>query len=201
MSIKGHEYTVQNGVNRSKVGKTLYSLSTILTALIISLFIRYITWFESVPTLISTVMLTIIIFYTVYYSFNNWLWKLRAISGLLKIPNISGTWSCNGKSDYEDFNWHGNVRIIQSWDKIRIVLTTEQSSSESISAVIIYDDVHGYKLVYNYENRPNSLDDKSLKTHIGFADLNIVNGNDEASGHYYNVSGRKTSGKIIWIKE
>lgn len=188
-------------MNRSKVGKTLYSLSAILTALIVSQLITYIAWFKSVPTLISTMILTIILFYIIYYSFNNWIWKIKPISKLLKLPNISGAWLCNGKSDHENFNWHGNVRIIQSWDKIRIVLTTEQSSSESISAVIIYDDVHGYKLVYNYENRPKSLDNKSLKTHIGFADLNIVNGDDEASGHYYNVSGRKTSGIITWIKE
>lgn len=201
MSIKGHEYTVQNGMNRSKVGKTLYSLSAILTALIVSKLIRYIIWFESVPTLISTVILTIIFFYIIYYSFNNLIWKLKPISKLLKLPNISGAWSCNGKSDHENFNWHGNVQIIQSWDKIRIVLTTEQSSSESISAVIIYDDIHGYKLVYNYENRPNSLDDKRLRTHIGFVDLNIVNGNNKATGDYYNVSGRRTSGKIIWTKE
>ena len=201
MSIRGHEYTIQNGMNRSKVGKTLYSLSTILTALIVSQFIRYITWFESVPTLISTVILTIIIFYIVYYSFNNWIWKLRPISGLLKLPDISGTWSCNGKSDYEDFNWHGKIKIVQSWDKIRINLTTERSSSESISAVIIYDDIHGYKLVYNYENKPNSLDDTSLRTHVGFVDLNLDYSNSQAAGYYYNVSGRKTSGEIIWNKK
>ncbi|WP_201554763.1 hypothetical protein [Psychrobacter sp. 72-O-c] len=201
MSIKGHEYTVQNGMNRSKVGKTLYSLSTILTALIVSQLIRYLTWFESVPTLISTVLLTIISFYIVYNSFNNWLWKLKPISKLLKLPDISGNWSCNGKSDHENFNWYGKVQITQSWDKIRIVLTTEQSSSESISAAITYDDIRGYKLVYNYENRPNSLDDTNLRTHIGFVDLNIGNENNVATGHYYNVSGRKTSGKITWNKE
>lgn len=201
MSIKGHEYTVQNGMNRSKVGKTLYSLSTILTALIVSQLIRYLTWFESVPTLISTVILTIILFYIIYYSFNNWVWKLKPISKLLKLPNISGAWSCDGKSDHESFNWHGNVQITQSWDKIRIVLTTEQSSSESILAAITYDDIRGYKLVYNYENKPNSLDDTSLRTHIGFVDLNISAENNSASGNYYNVSGRKTSGKITWNKK
>jgi len=201
VSIKGHEYTVQNGMNRSKVGKTLYSLSTILTALIVSQLIRYLIWFESVPTLISTVILTIILFYVIYYSFNNWIWKLRPVSGLLKLPNISGTWSCNGKSNYENFNWHGKVQIIQSWDKIRITLITERSSSESISAVIIYDDIHGYKLVYNYENKPNSLDDTNLRTHVGFVDLNLDYSNNKATGYYYNVSGRKTSGEIIWIKK
>lgn len=201
MSIKGHEYTIQNGMNRSKVGKTLYSLSAILTALIVSQLIRYITWFESVPPLISTVMLTIIVFYIVYYSFNNWIWKLKPISELLKLPNISGTWSCDATSDYKKVNWQGNLQIIQSWDKIRIVLTTDQSSSESISAAIIYDDIRGYKLVYNYENRPNSLDDTNLRTHIGFVDLNISNEKNKAIGHYYNVSGRKTSGEITWIKK
>lgn len=201
MSIKGHEYTVQNGMNRSKVGKTLYSLSAILTALIVSQLIKYITWFESVPTLISTVILTIILFYVVYYSFNNWLWKLSSISELLKLPDISGAWLCNGKSEHENSNWHGKIQITQSWDKIRITLTTEESSSESISAAIIYDDIHGYKLVYNYENKPNSLDDPSLRTHVGFADLNLDCKNNQATGHYYNVRGRKTSGKIIWIKK
>lgn len=201
MSIKGHEYTIQNGINRSKVGKTLYSLSAILTALIVSQLISYIAWFESVPTLISTVLITIISFYIVYYSFNKWLWKLTFISKLLNLPDISGNWTCNGKSDHESFNWHGKVQITQSWDKIRITLTTERSSSESISAAIIYDDIHGYKLVYNYENKPNSLDDPSLRTHVGFVDLNLGYSNNQAAGYYYNVSGRKTSGEIIWIKK
>ena len=84
---------------------------------------------------------------------------------------------------------------------MRIVLITDKSSSESVSAAIIYDDIKGYRLVYNYRNQPDSLDDESLKTHIGFVELKLDLDKNQASGNYYNVSGRKTFGNFIWTRK
>ena len=35
MSINGHEYCVHNGINRSNIGKIIYSLASIISSLII----------------------------------------------------------------------------------------------------------------------------------------------------------------------
>ncbi|WP_157833219.1 hypothetical protein [Acinetobacter nosocomialis] len=98
------------------------------------------------------------------------------------------------------FSWTAKIKITQTWDRLRIVFITENSSSESVSAAIIYDDIKGYTLVYNYRNQPDSLDDEHLKTHIGFVELKLDLDKNQAIGNYYNVSGRKTFGKFIWTR-
>ncbi|MFV5492730.1 hypothetical protein VXQ04_01495 [Acinetobacter towneri] len=201
MIIKGHEYTVQNGSNRSNIGKSIYAIAALLAGGVSVVFIKCFAWFSSIPNFISTAILTASLFFIFYYAFNNWVWKLKFISDFLKFPNISGDWVCKGESSFENLSWQAQVKITQTWDRIRIVLITDKSSSESVSAAIIYDDVKGYTLVYNYRNQPDSLDDEQLKTHIGFVELKLDLNNNQASGNYYNVSGRKTFGNFIWARK
>ncbi len=201
MIVKGHEYTVQNGSNRSNMGKTIYAIAALLAGGLSVVFIKCFTWFSSIPNFISTASLTALLFFVFYYAFNNWIWKLKFISDFLKFPNISGDWLCNGTSSFENYSWQAKVKITQTWDRIRIVLITDKSSSESVSAAIIYDDIKGYRLVYNYRNQPDSLDNESLKTHIGFVELKLDLDKNQASGNYYNVSGRKTFGNFIWTRQ
>lgn len=201
MSSKGHEYTVQNGCNRSNIGKTIYAFSALLAGGLSLIFIKCFTQFSSIPDFILTAILTALLFFIFYYAFNNWIWKIKIVSNFLKFPDISGNWVCNGVSSFENFSWQAQVKIIQTWDRIRIVLITDKSSSESISTAIIYDDIKGYRLVYNYRNQPDSLDDESLKTHIGFVELKLDLDKNQASGNYYNVSGRKTFGNFFWTRQ
>ncbi|EXI08889.1 hypothetical protein APD05_08345 [Acinetobacter nosocomialis] len=200
MFSKGHEYTVQNGSNRSNIGKTIYAIAAFLAGGLSLVFIEYFAWFPNIPNFISTAILTALLFFVIYYSFNHWIWKVKYISKFLKFPNISGDWNCNGISSFEEFSWTAKIKITQTWDRLRIVFITENSSSESVSAAIIYDDIKGYTLVYNYRNQPDSLDDEHLKTHIGFVELKLDLDKNQAIGNYYNVSGRKTFGKFIWTR-
>ncbi len=201
MLSKGHEYTVQNGTNRSNIGKTIYPLAAFLAGGLSLILIKCFSWFPSIPNFISTAFLTALLFFILYYSFNHWIWKSKYISKFLKFPNISGDWVCKGESSFENLSWQAQVKITQTWDRMRIVLITDKSSSESVSAAIIYDDIKGYRLVYNYRNQPDSLDDESLKTHIGFVELKLDLDKNQASGNYYNVSGRKTFGNFIWTRK
>lgn len=88
----------------------------------------------------------------------------------------------------------------QTWDKLRIVLATELSSSESVAAAIIYDPIKGYRLLYNYKNEPKDLNGE-LTFHIGFVELILANDSQSAEGSYYNVAGRTSSGTMKWTKQ
>jgi len=66
--------------------------------------------------------------------------------------------------------WIGKVIILQSWDKVRIRLETEFSTSDSISAAIIYDEIEEYKVLYSYENKPKDLDHEELRIRMIFRD-------------------------------
>lgn len=81
--------------------------------------------------------------------------------------------------------WEAQITILQSWDKVRIRLETEFSTSDSISAAIIYDEIEEYKVLYSYENKPKDLDHSELRTHRGFVELTLHKDNKSASAKYY----------------
>ena len=87
------------------------------------------------------------------------------------------------------------MRITQSWDKIRVRLTTKQSGSGSIAASLSYDEITGYRLLYNYQNDPN-IDEPELAPHRGFADLTFSHDLKTAKGEYFNGHGRFTFGTM-----
>ncbi|MBD1225599.1 hypothetical protein IDM32_16135 [Acinetobacter seifertii] len=64
------------------------------------------------------------------------------------------------------------------------------STSDSISAAIIYDEIEEYKVLYSYENKPKDLDQRvTYPSRICRATLH--KDNKSASAKYYNVTGRR----------
>lgn len=207
MGKNGHEYCVQNGYNRSHAGRYVYAFATLVSWLLIYGLLKI---FGELPyywnTIIST-LTTGILFLAVYFLFEKWMWKTKLFFKILKYPNISGQWSCDGVSSFQqedndmvkqDFKWKGTVIILQSWDKVRIRLETEHSVSNSISAAIVYDEIDEYKVLYSYENRPKDLNHTELRIHRGFAELTLNKSNESATVKYYNTDGRKTIGTMLW---
>ena len=209
MKMNGHEYCVQNGYNRSHVGKYVYSFATILSWLMIYASLKIfgelsVYWNTAISTLTTGIL-----FVVTYFLFEKWIWKTSLFFKILKYPDISGDWSCEGESSFQienkdmvkvDFKWKGKVKILQSWDKVRIRIETENSVSNSISAAIVYDELDEYKVLYSYENVPKDLDHDELRTHRGFAELTLSRDNESANVKYYNINGRKTIGNMLWTK-
>jgi hypothetical protein len=79
-------------------------------------------------------------------------------------------------------------------------MESEFSTSESISAAIIFDEIDSYKILYSYKNEPKDLDNKELRTHLGFVELQLNKNSKSATAKYYNVSGRRTLGSMVWKK-
>ncbi|EPQ2885072.1 hypothetical protein NRB98_003623, partial [Acinetobacter baumannii] len=150
---------------------------------------------------IISALFTAVLFLTIYKIFNKWIWRIKYLVNFINYPNLSGTWKCEAVSSYNGgFPWEAIITIEQTWDKLRIVLATELSSSESVAAAIIYDPIKGYRLLYNYKNEPKDLNGE-LTFHIGFVELVLANDSQSAEGSYYNVAGRTSSGTMKWTKQ
>ena len=209
MGKLGHEYCVHNGFNRSHAGKYVYSLATLISWVLIYFLLKLLGGLSPYWNIIISSAVTAVLFLTFYFLFDKWVWKTSLFFKILKYPDISGQWLCKGISDYQEENsemirhnreWEAQITILQSWDKVRIRLETEFSTSDSISAAIIYDEIEEYKVLYSYENKPKDLDHNELRIHRGFVELTLHKNNKSASAKYYNVTGRRTMGTMLWEK-
>lgn len=123
----------------------------------------------------------------------------------LLVPDLNGQWNCTGhtvlkNATQADIHWEGTLSIIQSWSKIMIHLKTSQSESKSISASIFHEEGVGYRLLYQYNNRPNA-NELDLNNHSGTSELLFSEDTLLADGSYYTDRHRTTVGKMILRRE
>lgn len=202
--MKSHEYIVICGFNRSKVGKIIGGVASVLSAMIIYCILtamHYFSFLENnslLPPTVSSLVSAGAIYVGLYYLFNSRLWKSPRISRLLKVPDLSGEWDCHGKGKNNEgieLEWKGKLKIFQSWDKVHIRLDTQHSGSDSITASIVYDEGLGYRLIYNYRNDPK-INEELLNSHMGFAEFTFEDDLMSAKGEYFNGRGRNTFGTM-----
>ena len=197
-----HEYSVLGGLNRAAIGRYLsIAASAIaaglgtLAAWLIDLAQR-IGIAEHVPALVLWPLTAGLIYMALYWLFESRIWKWGRLSHLLKVPDLSGIWDCQGKTLSEGGSaWVGEVTIVQSWDKLRVRLKTGQSASSSVAAALVYDQADGFRLLYNYKNEPR-IGEAELKAHRGSAELTFAPDLLSAEGEYFNGHGRYTYGTM-----
>jgi len=140
-----------------------------------------------------------------YFLFNKYLWKISWLRRILLVPDLNGCWACQGHTILKNgepasYDWKATVSISQSWSKILIHLKTSQSESKSISASIYHEEGIGYRLLYQYNNKPNA-DELDLKNHSGSSELVFTEDASSASGSYYTDRHRTTVGTMSLIRE
>lgn len=145
------------------------------------------------------------LFAALYFLFNKYLWKLGWLRKLLLVPDLNGTWGCKGRTTLKngeeaDFDWAATIKITQSWSKILIHLQTSQSESKSISASLFHEDGVGFRVLYQYDNRPNA-DELDLLNHSGCGELLFDENVTNASGSYFTDRHRTTVGTMSLKKE
>ena len=130
-----------------------------------------------------------------YWAFDQFCWKW--IRRVTKLPDLSGEWHCEGRTlgDGHVGDWDGKITIVQSFDKIKVSLSTKQSTSSSRSAALFYEEGIGYRLSYNYKNEPR-IGEEDLAFHWGCCELLFDVGLTRADGEYFNGHGRKTFGTM-----
>ncbi len=119
------------------------------------------------------------------------------IATAINVPDLSGKWRVSGKTLDGDKNatyeWSGIITITQTWEKIKVLLQTSQSSSFSISAALVREPGAGFRLSYPYMNEPKA-DQVELRNHVGFADFLFAPNLASAEGDYFNNKGKTTQG-------
>lgn len=200
-----HEYSLLGGINRALVGRYLSILASSISAALVFAILTLIDLAKTLdlnanipPTILSLVGAGAV-FTALYAVFDKALWRWSWASRFLKVPDLSGEWECAGTTLDHDGNilrtWQGSIVITQTWDKIRVRLTTHQSSSHSITAALAYDEADGYTLLYNYKNEPRP-GEPEIRGHSGSASLVFGQALDAASGNYFNGYGRPTYGRM-----
>ncbi|MGL4032722.1 Cap15 family CBASS effector [Kosakonia cowanii] len=207
--MKSHEYIVICGFNRSRVGKIIGGVSSVLSALIIYVvltILQHYSFFDYqsvLPPSISSLISAGGIYIGLYYLFNSRWWKSPKISRLLNVPDLSGEWDCQGQGKNmagDEFQWSAVIKIFQSWDKVHIRMDTLQSGSDSVAASIVYDEGVGYRLIYNYRNDPR-INETHLNSHMGFAEFTFSQDMKSADGEYFNGRGRNTFGTMKIVRK
>lgn len=207
---QGHEYAVLGGTNRSTVGRyigiaaaSISSLAvfTVLTLLDVA---RSFGGPQHLPPTVMSAFGAGVVYLALYWLFDKHVWRLPILAGVLKVPNLAGTWTCRGQAVKPDgtygASWHGTMTIVQSWDRVRVRVKTRESGSNSVSAALTHDDIDGFRLLYSYVNEPN-IDQTDMKAHRGFAEVIFAPNLKTAEGSYFNGQGRYTFGTIEISKE
>ena len=151
-------------------------------------------WFES-PSVLFFYGLSFVIF-------DKWLWKYFKKINLTKTPNLSGEWNGNLKSSFDDHSSEvkATLKIFQTWTMIKILLTTDQSSSYSESASVIINVPEGKYLSYQYVNNPKPDAIKTMHIHRGTVRLVFDEKKNTLKGEYYSGRDRQNFGSICFVR-
>ena len=85
---------------------------------------------------------SVLFFYGVLFTiFDKSFWKYLKRINFVKTPNLIGEWNGSLKSSFDNYSseTEATLKIFQSWTTIKILMTTNQSSSHSESAAIEID--------------------------------------------------------------
>lgn len=190
-----HPYTTDS--NERKLVPGLIALLSLIAALGLGKFLECtpltIPWWFDSPAVIG--------FYSIiYYFFEKSLWKYKILRriGIVKLPNLNGTWKGTVISSYDEHSkeYEATFVICQNWRKISIVGQFEMSKSYSISGSILIDDKTGITVSYDYMNEPFTPATKTMAIHRGFNRLSLNPSGKEMSGPYYSGQGRQNIGEI-----
>lgn len=198
-----HEYALLGGFNRAHLGRWLGGISALVSSGLVFVVLSAVDLAKSLglnvnlPPMALSLVGAGAIYGLLYLLFNHVLWKFTPLGKLLKVPDLSGVWQCEGERLETGVPqpWVGAVTIIQTWDKLRVHLKTTTSASDSVAAALLHDAVVGYRLMYHYKNQPG-LNAPKLQAHHGFAELTFAPNGRSATGEYFNGRGRNSFGTM-----
>ena len=132
-----------------------------------------------------------------------WRWAWLRRIGVVSIPDLSGNWSGQVHSSYDDFKQphQADVRIFQTWSEISIKLSSSTSRSHSQIASLLLGSPDGTILSYQYQNEPAPGSKTTMQIHVGTARLVLSTDQTGMEGDYYSGRGRQNYGSIRLEKQ
>lgn len=194
-----HTYSTDN-----KYRVTIPAVIGVISFLVVQYFDQLRTLFPSYGLLEGWVPSFGIVMSIPYVVFNQWLWRnslLRTL-GIVKVPDLNGTWEGTGTTyrpdTDEEEKFDVEVTIRQRWRTISIELATDDSRSRSLGATILTDEGITPTLTYQYRSEPKPTAPETMHTHRGTTTLDYreENGEIELEGDYYTGRERRTYGHL-----
>jgi len=147
---------------------------------------------------------SILFFYGILFvAFDKWAWKFFRKFSFIKTPNLNGEWDGYLKTSFDEHSseMKANLKIFQTWTKIKIILTTEQSLSYSETASLVIEAPEGKYLNYQYVNEPKSAAVKTMSIHKGTARLLFNEKENTLTGEYYSGRDRQNFGSLNFKRD
>lgn len=151
---------------------------------------------------------------------HGWKTDIARKLGASKAPDFSGAWEGYLKTSYEghipDEALHesnnpsadmqrvaATLHIKQTWRKISVHLSTDNSQSDSTGATVLTKDGRWPSLTYQYGNQPEAGTVESMASHDGTADLSLKQDGkqDVLEGFYYTGPGRENYGEMFFERQ
>lgn len=147
---------------------------------------------------------SVLFFYgLLFVIFDKWLWRYFKKINFVKTPNLNSEWNGNLKSSFDNHSSEvkATLKIFQTWTRIKILLTTDQSLSHSETASIMVDTPEGKYLSYQYISEPKSNTVKTMSIHRGTVRLVFDEKKNSLEGEYYSGRDRQNFGSLYFIRD
>ena len=133
------------------------------------------------------------------WAFDNWLWRWQflRVMRLIRLPDLSGTWTGTIASSYSGFEkvQEVTVTIEQKWTRMVVHLNAEESRSWSVTASVLANAPEGLVLTYLFDNEPKAESVRTMNRFRGTAVL-VSTATGLLEGYYYTGRGRETYGSL-----
>jgi hypothetical protein len=190
-----HPYTTDS--NERKLVPLYIAILSILVAWIFFKVLEVVQvtlpWWIDAPSIFGFYGL----FYAIFDKYS-WKWELLQRIGIVKVPNLNGTWKGYLASSFDEHaeKRDATIKIFQSWTQISIVLETSNSKSVSLIAAVITRNPLAQVLSYEYLNEPIPDAKPTMHTHRGTARLTMQADGKKFEGEYYSGRDRQNFGII-----
>lgn len=147
---------------------------------------------------------SVLFFYGSFFViFDKWAWKFFRKISFIKTPNLIGEWTGHLKTSFDEHSSEieATLKIFQTWTRIKILLTTEQSTSHSETASIVIDTPEGKYLSYQYINEPKPEAVKTMSIHRGTVRLLFNEKENTLVGQYYSGRDRQNFGSLSFKRD
>jgi hypothetical protein len=138
----------------------------------------------------------------IFMIFDKWAWKIFTNIRFIKTPNLNGEWIGHLKTSFDEHSSkkEAKLTIFQTWTKIKIILITDESSSQSDTASILTETPEGKYLNYQYTNKPKPEAVSTMSIHLGTGQLFYNKKENTLVGEYYSGRDRQNYGILHFKK-
>ncbi len=160
-------------------------------SIVISVFISYVQKFVPLQLITPSALM---LYGIMLWSFNNFAWKSRSVSWLIRIPDLNGIWTGTvTRETGEDINI--TLTITQSWTRIDLVTESEETISSTRSVKMSIENANCISILFIYKVTGRTGLESGNTGGEGVTELRLINdsGVRKLVGPYYSNKLRKGS--------